>query len=1569
MANPSQPPSFKTDVNRAPTKRWVDAKSYTYDGDDWGSYDEFEDVERPAPPPKLTGLGLGGQSLSTRAETPANPSNLERTLNLAAARWQPSNVEGDEQRDFSPGTVPQLQRRGDHMDLNYGHPSASNTSPFIQRQDIRAPDQNSPLSLQNQDLPVKLGFVSPWSQKLMDVNANNHRPSQSRSSSTTSTSRSSADPLTRRDFSPSALPPPLQTRASPAPPGNNNQGARLPPRKSSPSQQRPPVVPGMVRGSQASVAQINEPMAQSPAVAEARAPLFTRPADIYRRMAEEKEKERGSMDLNRRSMDSMSEQRRDRSSVAGSTQTPGNSDSPVRDLQRRIDQDKSADQESASRLKPLSKPLAERQSEYGLERFTLPDAPLDRPTDVTTILSDAHPTLPSPATTSATAPSLPKLNRVSGFGTDLWGFTEPNTEGAPRVPSMGQNQASTFLPMTMHDSGSAIKSQDRFNAGNASVVEQVFDGPNARGILLTQMSGSQRSATGSELSRSGTESTTDISPIMSRVPSAATATKRAQEHGQIHSTPVITEDIRESGSSNSRPTSNGTLRASSPAAEYGPPMHSPYHSAESDAPSVNPGHRGDLYSPSPSCSPARTPTIETVNVASPTYDRNAYPNSVRDSGSNSASRELDVTSRVQSSPEPADTGEDAAKTAQATFLQSRSDSLAAADARLPEPDRVGSNTISRSVSPGTGKGRVRDLASRFNEIGQSRSNSVQSPTSSISSWSSGNKRSMSPEKGMATQGCDTSGVPRTDNVERSRHGDALAMTGGFSQPQVPVVQRPKIPGGWISEVDTASSNIFGHDRNLVDIPETMNGLEIRPGLEEGLRTPTMTMPAGEKDRTSTITKMPLQSRYSERPDDSPATATIAGSALSDSVVASARIMPKNLETEANNAARTQHSDSYNLQDRPIYDRAINTLPLSGESLLAAPVVTPVAQYKGATIIQQSSQASGYSPPSHLTEYGGQNDTLYYERHGQQERGAPTSRMNKVPSLSDSESDRLRKDILRSLTPVPAGSGELSSRELQNNGLVPEVSQRHNALRESSVIPREYESYWAGTDSAEGSPGEQDKRHNPNSAADNVSKNVPSASEFRAQGAIAPATADVRSEMAGNRPASSSNRGIPFIDNRFSWEENNVQHHNQSMAISNPSGSSMVNQLEPPSLTIHAVAPEFASSGTIQPLQAHTDTLNDADDRNQVEHGTRITHNEERPRPEYNQPSTFRGVRPSEAIEDQSVGFHEGESERFKDREPVQFSEQEPMHFNQQEPVEFRVQDTVISGDQGPVSFNGQQSARIHDVVKGTEDAPRVVSPVSWSNRSSPLEHPNQYNRDNTSTGELLKVSPERRSGEISDMSRDPHFPAETENRSETETSTVDRQPYPSVATMDASGPISQPKLTPFKEIMAMQHPNERINVFRTTRNQFAALNTGLDDWLAYMVASHSEDTVSMSSPKGRTIRTSGFAGVARQKISPSLSKFTRSSPSVTIPKPLDEQFPDSAAQFPGDSTAQQVSTMPISAQPDSPGKGRSAGGQLQNKGKDLLQSAGLVGGKASQNAKNLFAKGKSRLRGSTDKVD
>ncbi|KAJ5210878.1 hypothetical protein N7472_001017 [Penicillium cf. griseofulvum] len=64
------PISFQTNVNRSKTKRWVEAKQYSYDGGDWGSDDEEEEEEEAPPavprPPYATHNTGSSSELSSR---------------------------------------------------------------------------------------------------------------------------------------------------------------------------------------------------------------------------------------------------------------------------------------------------------------------------------------------------------------------------------------------------------------------------------------------------------------------------------------------------------------------------------------------------------------------------------------------------------------------------------------------------------------------------------------------------------------------------------------------------------------------------------------------------------------------------------------------------------------------------------------------------------------------------------------------------------------------------------------------------------------------------------------------------------------------------------------------------------------------------------------------------------------------------------------------------------------------------------------------------------------------------------------------------------------------------------------------------------------------------------------------------------------------------------------------------------------------------------------------------------------------------------------------------------------
>jgi hypothetical protein len=223
----SGPVNFKTNVNRAKTKKWVTAKKNAYDGDDWGEYDEYDEY--------------GVDQEPAQAEPPA------------AQRYY-----------AQPSQEPQKGRRNS-FEAGEEHRAFSASTPYTQ-QGYGQQQQYGESQRQTSGSDYGMGV----------------------------------EPQGRRDFTPSAMPPPLQTRIAPAPAPipidvhvspSNPVNAQYPPRKSS-------------------VGQMESPMAaspRSPAASQSDKQLpFIRPADIYRRVEEERQRERASLDSSRPSLDSLS---------------------------------------------------------------------------------------------------------------------------------------------------------------------------------------------------------------------------------------------------------------------------------------------------------------------------------------------------------------------------------------------------------------------------------------------------------------------------------------------------------------------------------------------------------------------------------------------------------------------------------------------------------------------------------------------------------------------------------------------------------------------------------------------------------------------------------------------------------------------------------------------------------------------------------------------------------------------------------------------------------------------------------------------------------------------------------------------------------------------------------------------------------------------------------------------------------------------------------------------------------------------------------------------------------------
>ncbi|KAL2353790.1 hypothetical protein BJ546DRAFT_845876 [Cryomyces antarcticus] len=678
---PGQPPSFKSNVNRAKTKKWVEAKSYSYDGDDWGEYDEYDEYgadNEPPPLPEPTSSRQPGQTVGS-TEPGRSFTNPLSASNILPRRTNSFDA-GDERRAFSSEL-----------------PSSSLS-------------RTQPPSLDTGNIATSSGGPVDFQQ--------------------------------RRDFSPSALPPPLHTRISPAPPSATSSpaGARFPPRKSSIGLQTSPTA--------------QAPILTSGPMHDPGKPLpFIRPADIYKRMQEERERERRSPD---------SEE-----PVMAAVTSPSAVDaglSPIEPRQRT----------SSESLAPST---GRRQS-------------LEPPQHLSADVSD-----------SSAAPS----------------------SGLQHQPSIGFR----------------------------SVVHQAFDRPDESSVPPTPVSREDsQSQTGSSVSRSNTDSTAGISPIMSRVPPAPTVEVRQR------STPAIAEESGEFITQNAKPLAPATSIVLNQIPRKPSPAHSRNASADSQPISFTPGYRRDLDTPSPGNSPARSPAIEASNQMPLPKTGEIEDSSSTDlhqpevglsaetthPSINYTTREADIAHAVNSSPNKHVPGAaQAVQDSRALYLDTHRHS--------PAPEV---RSASRAVSPipqaeSPSKGRVRDLAERFNEINSSRRNSAIS-VSSTNSWSSRNtsKESLSPTRETP--------LPRPSTADR-----------GYNF-------RPKLPGEWVSYATTPGTT-------------TPAGTEEQSHLT---RSQTETSHASDDmDITPTTAKHPLSSKEAPALDTNPLAALqAAGSAMADALMAS-----------------------------------------------------------------------------------------------------------------------------------------------------------------------------------------------------------------------------------------------------------------------------------------------------------------------------------------------------------------------------------------------------------------------------------------------------------------------------------------------------------------------------------------------------------------------------------------------------------------------------------------------------------------------------------------------------------
>lgn len=369
--------SYKTNVNRTKTRKWVEAKVQSYDGDDWGNdYDDYDDgndqYQDPKPPPSSTSRTTGATGLRQTGQTGYQlPSS--RTFPQSTTTTTSSLSSNTASRVFGPSAL-----RGPG-----GHPSL-----HLQTQSVASETTSPPYGIES-------AFPAT-------VSSRPNEPSGPYSAGPTSTSTPS----------------------------------RFPPRKSSMGQHdrpnlddnmapKPDSRPGSSSGNRPSVDQRSTTPSQASAPAVKTLP-FIRPSDIYKRVEAEKEKER-----ERLSIDS------ERASTDGGHGRTENAASPVQfrtsaEQYRRTSLESHDGSEPARARKTSLAPVAERKSEYGMDGFLMND-----PTNLSPVIQE--PATMDPALSRlqnepndeikadlaksrrfSTSPQLPSLTRVSGFGDDFF---------------------------------------------------------------------------------------------------------------------------------------------------------------------------------------------------------------------------------------------------------------------------------------------------------------------------------------------------------------------------------------------------------------------------------------------------------------------------------------------------------------------------------------------------------------------------------------------------------------------------------------------------------------------------------------------------------------------------------------------------------------------------------------------------------------------------------------------------------------------------------------------------------------------------------------------------------------------------------------------------------------------------------------------------------------------------------------------------------------------------------------------------------------------------------------------
>lgn len=793
-------------------------------------------------------------------------------------------------------------------------------------------------------------------------------------------------------------PPPLQTSGmgreiAESSPQNQPSATQFPPRKSSIGQgSAPPASIGFVPTATSP---------RSPTGGQDKPLPFIRPADIYRRVEEERRRE-SIESQTRPSFDSLSGRPNDEPL------------SPISDRRN---------------LQPMET-VAERKSEYL--------------SDLNTGALQHDDTVDQQRPQHERVPSA--LKGIPTFDNDFWS-SGPDLQPASHAPVVSPSQ----------------------DQGLRSVVDQAFTrSDDQRSVPPTPISKDSES----DLNRTNTGSTSGISPIMSRVPSSATAALKNRGLGD-GSTPAIAEEPHEAGTSVSRPTSSHLGQA--------PPFQGHTRNVSSTSLPLATPTRGDSPARSPVFGAQKSlPEPETAQIATDSPDSlDGMEGGLSGPQAAYATREADIASAMSNNSVRAAPELGAAeKQSQDAFLESHK-------AQSPISDALPGD---RSESPS--KGRVQALAGKFGDVSHSRRGSTQSNVSrnSVQSWERDHSRTPSPSKGSP-------GKPASPKKDF----------------------RPHLPGGWESYAittpapveQTESSKGLGFGKSATPSVPTQVDLA-EQGRGRGIDQKDNSSALGEVDLTPTTKKH--QMKEIQQPSFNPISALqTAGAAMTESLRTTAGVGDSSQSGQEQ--GRRPYGDVY--MPRPLHMERTES---------AASSIPPTPPEKDTPV-------SMFPPTPPLKEHPPEPSPEAFLRPV---RPPMNTQLSSDPSADDQESDRLRKEIVASLSPLRMSV--VPSSEPDHNSLRPDSK---DANRASSIL----DSYYAELD-----------KDSPRTSND-ITRDLPELAPLK--------SASLAQSVSPQKPAAL---------NRFSWEANESHATASEKPSTEPSKTVQVEQ-NPPATIERAVEEE------------------------------------------------------------------------------------------------------------------------------------------------------------------------------------------------------------------------------------------------------------------------------------------------------------------------------------------------------------------------------------------------------------